>query len=766
MSQCSDKQIGGLLHLYELNLLSDDDRDRVERHLLDCDNCFNEYMEFRNASGIMRKSDRFWQTLSDLAESQNQGIREQAVPDQDRQPGKRPALAFSLLLVTAAVIILLVLKPWHIEIGPSKDARAVENRIAVAFFENLVDPSDSDLTAEMFTNLLITDLSISDNFHTVSAERLRDIRNELSQDQTIHTSTTMFREIAEWTNAKWLLTGNILQTKPYLVASCQLIEYPSGQTITSHRISGSNLLDIYGIVDSMATLTRRDLFPSESASQFTDRHVTELTTNSLLAYRYYLEGIEYLDKYYIEEAKASFRQAIIIDTGLAMAYFYLADLEDSGFIDKAVQYSENISERDRALIRAKYSLKHYDFTSAIAELQHLIDRDPEDKFAMEYLGAIYSDRGDKRKSLHWLERINRLDPLDKICYNQMAYLFRDLDLPDSSIWAINKYIDLAPNESNPYDSRGDLYASNGKIHEAIASYRQALDIKPDFFASLEKYGHMHIFLEEFAVADSCYRLLENWSDPIVQTRGYNHEIYIPLYQGKFERALQLVEQSKRFDANAHLFRIHSHSLQLQSLILLETGREDSALTIMRQAIENVEEYRPDDKTIYRDVFIQVLAQNGRIDEAQERAAKLKNDLAASHQSLAKFWYAAAVIAHCRGLDDSARLYVDAYLNEFDIDPNLHRKYFAAKILLDNNRLADAVREFEKITRRCGSIELYFGIYHTLSFYFLGRAYEESNWTDRAVEQYRIFVEKWRDSDYTRPELIDAKQRITRLTKTP
>ena len=81
---------------------------------------------------------------------------------------------------------------------------------------------------------------------------------------------------------------------------------------------------------------------------------------------------------------------------------------------------------------------------------------------------------------------------------------------------------------------------------------------------------------------------------------------------------------------------------------------------------------------------------------------------------------------------------------------------------EDGRLADAVGELESLSSGAGSIQLYWGMFHAKTYYFLGRAYEESRWYDRAAEQYQIFLNRWRDSDYTGPELEDARSRLAIL----
>ncbi len=72
--------------------------------------------------------------------------------------------------------------------------------------------------------------------------------------------------------------------------------------------------------------------------------IADVTTRSMEAYRYYLEGKENLRKFYFNDARIALEKAVKLDPDFAMAYFNLA---------RANLYLENIEARDTAIKRAK-----------------------------------------------------------------------------------------------------------------------------------------------------------------------------------------------------------------------------------------------------------------------------------------------------------------------------------------------------------------------------------------------------------------------------
>ena len=70
MSECTDKNIGKLLGLYELNLLSEDRKAQFEMHLYDCSYCMEEVKNFAASSDILNNDPE----ISDIVKSETFNI--------------------------------------------------------------------------------------------------------------------------------------------------------------------------------------------------------------------------------------------------------------------------------------------------------------------------------------------------------------------------------------------------------------------------------------------------------------------------------------------------------------------------------------------------------------------------------------------------------------------------------------------------------------------------------------------------------------------
>ncbi|MCP4631837.1 MAG: DUF3808 domain-containing protein, partial [candidate division Zixibacteria bacterium] len=212
--------------------------------------------------------------------------------------------------------------------------------------------------------------------------------------------------------------------------------------------------------DKLGLAVKADLPIPDGALQETDRNIADFTTNSTDAYRYYLDGVDYFNKRFYSDAKRSFEQTVEHDSTYAMAYYYLAMLKSRTFLDKAIEYMDHASEKDRYYIR--YLMASRDRNIEIKELilDSLLKRYPNEKNALRILGSIKYNQGNNEEAIQYFEKALELDPNYKQVHNMLGFAYYGQGNFEKALDANSKYILTAPNEPNPYDSRGSLFARN------------------------------------------------------------------------------------------------------------------------------------------------------------------------------------------------------------------------------------------------------------------------------------------------------------------
>jgi tetratricopeptide (TPR) repeat protein len=561
--------------------------------------------------------------------------------------------------------------------------------------------------------------------------------------------------------------GSILQVEPRIEITTQLVDVGTGEIKASQRITGEKAEDVFSLVDKLSVKIKKDLYLPAQAQKEENSKVADVTTHSQEAYRYYLEGVEYGNKLYNTEAEKSFKKALDLDSTFAMAYYQLSRVitrasEYKKMIAKAVEYSDKVSQKEKYYIKNLEASISGNNTQAIKELQKIIERYPEEKEAFLEIGWLYHYRlRQYEEAVRSYLKAIEIDPLYKVAYNSLAYTYNELGDFEKSIWAINKYISLAPNEANPYDTRADLYAYNGKIDQAIESYKKALEIKPDFYMSLAKLGHMYLFKKEYAKAESCYQKLCSSSDKDTRSAGRSYLAYIPAYQGKLDDALQVLDDgigADRMEQAEGVQNVNKHNLKAR--IYNEKKNLNLALKEIEKCLEIYRRISPDDKVGYRASYAYLLAENKDFTKAEEVAKALKKDYGEKDQTLMPdYWFVVGIIELAKGNLEASITNLEKAAKS---SPDIGYHFILAKAYLQAGRLDEAVAELEKALSRYDDDRVWATTMAVKAYYLLGLAYEKSGWNKKAIEKYEEFLDIWKDADPGIPEVQDAKERLAKL----
>ncbi|MFZ5980832.1 MAG: tetratricopeptide repeat protein, partial [Candidatus Zixiibacteriota bacterium] len=453
MSGCSDKKFEKMLHAYELGMLSESEREELELHLMDCEYCFRQVQQFEKAGTLLRDDPEVRSTLVEITEKSDN----RPSPVSEMKPVSKRKYWPTLVPVSIAAVIVfffLVLKDWNIQLQPSQEAVASTNRLAIMYFDQLNRTDSTADLSDIITSLLITDLSESQYLEVVSSQRLYDILKLMGKEGLKNIDKNIATEVAEKARARWILTGDIIELANKITITAQLVEMESGQSIASQKVTGDSLKTIFELVDELSAEIKRDLPLPMAAFEEPDRQIADVTTHSREAYQLYLEGKELYNKFYSTEAREKFEQALAYDSTFAMAYHELAYLKDARLIDKAMQYINHASQKEKFYIRSTKAMASKNMNQGIAELEMLLDRYPDEKEAMYKLGRYKYNLGLLDESESYFNRAIEIDPLYKVAYNNLAYTYQAQGNFEKALWAINQYIALAPDEANPYDTRG------------------------------------------------------------------------------------------------------------------------------------------------------------------------------------------------------------------------------------------------------------------------------------------------------------------------
>ena len=199
-----------------------------------------------------------------------------------------------------------------------------------------------------------------------------------------------------------------------------------------------------------------------------------VTTSSEEARKEYLAGRDLQEKLRITDSIQHFDKAISLDPNFALAELNRANVSPTAkeFFDhlkKAVTLSEKASDGERMLIQATEAGANGNQTKQRETLERLVATYPNDERAHFNLGGYYFGQQDYKQAIAHYKKATDLDPTYSTAFNILGYAYRQDENYTEAENAFKKYIELIPNDPNPYDSYAELLLKMGRFDEAIRS---------------------------------------------------------------------------------------------------------------------------------------------------------------------------------------------------------------------------------------------------------------------------------------------------------
>ncbi len=774
MSDCTDKQIGRLLGSYQLGLLPEAEADAFEVHLMECPACLEQHLKESEVTELIQHNPRVRAVIESLSgDEDDESERPVAARAKERPQRSRRSILLRTFAIAASLAILLILRPWNLRFDSTDEVTASDLRLTVALFDNLADPADSDATAAIITNLLVGDLAESQHLQIVSSKHLQDNygHRPVPGDTAVSSMSNAVR-VAEIARARWILSGSIVQVEPKLTLTTKLTETATGRIVFSHRITAEEGEDLFSLVDEVAALTRRDLLEPLNVEEEHDHVVADVTTNSLSAYRHYVEGLELYSKHYLSEAERSWRKALEYDSTFAMVYYCLAYDFDSSLIEKAVQYSGQVTPKERLYIQSLQALMEGDNEGAAGFLTELVDAYPNEVIAWMELGALAVSAGDIEAGVQYLLKSIEVDPVYKDAYWYLALVYRYSGAFDLALQTADKYLALVPHEPGPYHTRGTILARMGRLDEAVVSFKTSVQRKPDFgeYRSMLELGKLYIYQREYPKAVECLQLIAVEGSPEKRSIARTYLALVPLYQGQVEQTIAVLKDGITVDrmelSSAGIADVRSFKHAVRGMAYSEIGDYSAARRDLLEAISLIRSAYPDNRTSWISTYVYILAAGGDRTGADSVTGELKRHLTETASDLDTYYLSMGMME--TGSANYARAV--EWLQRIS-DPGkigFCGRFCLARSLLEIERYDEAAMEFEAFVRDVGDDhQLLVGIWSVKAHYFLARAYESANRLVDAARHYEIFSDTWTDADPAlKPLVTDARERLLRIETAP
>ncbi|RKS26002.1 tetratricopeptide repeat protein [Flavobacterium endophyticum] len=134
----------------------------------------------------------------------------------------------------------------------------------------------------------------------------------------------------------------------------------------------------------------------------------------------------------------------------------------------------------------KLQAKALKYDEALVFFDEALLINPDNKWFYINKATALAENNKSQEAMKTIEKLNSKFPNWSIGYNFKASLFRDMNQQNEALKAYDLAIISEPKSAQIFTNRGDFLLELSKEEQAIADYKKALEIQPDYARAQEK----------------------------------------------------------------------------------------------------------------------------------------------------------------------------------------------------------------------------------------------------------------------------------------
>jgi len=425
--------------------------------------------------------------------------------------------------------------------------------IAVLFFENKTGDQNLEWLRRGLTEMFIRSLSQSKYLSVLSTDRVYEILEQLNNQTAFQgvIDVEMAAVVAEEADVEALLTGHIQKNGDSLEIYVKVHDPSKGYILKEESIEGSGMENLFSMVDQLTQKIKTDLqlTPGKEPS---GQSITQLSTNSLEAWRYYTAGMELWNKAMHNDAAIQFEKAVELDTTFISAYYYLSFLatrlgehqKGYHYLNKLRNLRNNATEKERYQIDLLEARMDGDFREILQVTLQWLEQYPDDRDANLYLAGLYFNMGMLDKAVHYYRKLLDIDPKNKMAYNDLGYIYAYKGDFSNARTIIDRYKEIAPAEPNPYDSMGEIYLFQGEYRKAEKQFKKAIRRNDLFYPAIFHLGESYLNKGQYSKALRTFQtFLEKTTDRASKSQALTQLALVSWRLGNKEQAISSIKSA-------------------------------------------------------------------------------------------------------------------------------------------------------------------------------------------------------------------------------
>ncbi len=174
------------------------------------------------------------------------------------------------------------------------------------------------------------------------------------------------------------------------------------------------------------------------------------------------------------------------------------------FAEKLVSQAPDVAEFYD--MEASFYESQKDYKKAMTVIGQAIKKFPKDEKLLYFQGALLDKQGDRNKAIENMKKILEANPNNAHALNFLGYTYAEMGTNlEEAEKLVEKALTLRPEDGYIEDSLGWIQFRQGKVDEAIATLEKALKLQPEEPIILDHLGDAYSSKKELTKAAESYK---------------------------------------------------------------------------------------------------------------------------------------------------------------------------------------------------------------------------------------------------------------------